>query len=634
MTNPEQNSEENTKKEIPKPSFQISPLSEKPDIKNNKSETGDNISETDEKQNIKNQNSTNKKITLDEIIKKAEEENLSDSEKTEGDAEEKTKKLSARDLFLTKEFVEEVSEKFSSGKDVSEFMSQHGRKILTKNGFPEEEIEKMTSQEAMNVLREKIKEADRQNLSESEKKKEEEIQKALKQREKNTEQDAEKAGLQDRVRKIGESYNKVPLKYKFLIGAGLGVGSVALSGAAATGCMLCLFSQRVLGGAGTFVMVERLLQKAAEKGGRERGKWEKRRHAVEAAILGIAVGSKGVNLLNNDYISPINSSAITPLENAPIETGQDALINQTSHPSDFTEIPNETLTPEGINSPEIATPGIVEASIPQSDMTFTVGEETGTLWNGIEKTLQEQGYFNGLDEGRQTFLTDSIKDKFATMSPDELREIGISSGNISLVHPGETIDLSSVLENTASVEKLAEQVSVLPDSVSDQIWAQEHPNEALSGNKISDIVPSAPEINVTNDISANIENQNTPVESSFPETKITEGTPVLEPQPLEAHLLRENLNNLYGKLETNPNISGSESAHWDGEKGLSGQTIKTIAETNPNLLSSEGVGIESKEAVSATLEHIRKLTDEVRFTPKNNETIKEFFERAYSKIHN
>ena len=76
MTNPEQNSEENTKKEIPKPSFQISPLSEKPDIKNNKSETGDNISETDEKQNIKNQNSTNKKITLDEIIKKAEEENL------------------------------------------------------------------------------------------------------------------------------------------------------------------------------------------------------------------------------------------------------------------------------------------------------------------------------------------------------------------------------------------------------------------------------------------------------------------------------------------------------------------------------------------------------------------------------
>ena len=527
------------------PNFQVFPLSEKPDIKNNESENGDIVSETNKETSIENQKSTNKKITLDEIIKKAEEENLSDSEK----------------------------EKF------------------------------------------------------------EKIKSALRQGENNIEQEAKEAGLQDKIRKIGEFYNKLPFKQKLIMGTLLGIGAGTLSGVAAAGCATALFSQRILGGAGTFVMIEGLLQRSAEKDGRERGKWEKRVHTIMATLSGVAVGSGGVNLLNGgiSFLSDYFDPSALPVENPALDLGQETPVAPDNVHSALTEIPNETLTPEGINSPEIATPSIAEASIPQSDMTFTVGEETGTLWGGIEKTLQNQGYFNGLDEGRQTFLTDSIKDKFATMSPDELREIGISSGDIGLVHTGETIDLSSVLENTASIDKLAEQAGTLPDSVSDNIWAQEHPGEALSGNTVSEI-SSTPEVNVADNLSTNIENQNTSIESSFPETKITEGSPVLEPQPLEAHLLREDLNNLYGKLETNPNVPGSESAHWDGEKGLSGQTIKTISETNPNLLSSDGVGIESKEAVSATIEHIRNLTNEVRFTPKNNETIEEFFKKAYVKI--
>ena len=626
MTNPENPEKKQVEKKVEKdseqktsqPDFKISPLSENPDTEKN---TGarDNVSKTNEEQNDE---TPNEQIFLDEIIKEVDEEG----------GEKETV------LSLTKEFLEDVDYRQIRGEDPSDDISEHGKEVLTKNGFSKEEIEKMTKQEAISILREKIKE--------------QEIQSALEQGKNKIEQEAEEAGLSDRIRKIGESYNKVPLKYKFLIGATLGIGSVALSGAVAAGCVVCLFSQRALGGAGTFVAVESLLQRYAEKDGRERGKWEKRRHGIEAALLGVAVGSRGINLLNggisflSDYFDP--SSA--PVGNSVLAAGKEHLVAPPDphhvSPDVHHDLPttNEDVnTPNGESTPsseilngsnETNIPSITEASVSQPNMTFTVGEETKTLWGGIEKTLQDQGYFDNLDEGRQTFLIDSIKDKFATMSPDELREIGISSGNISIVHPGETIDLSSVLEDSTSVDKLAEQARELPDSVSDQIWAQEHPGEALSGNTVGEITENVSGEGAIDNVSTEIENQNTPIESNFPETKITEGAPVLEPQPLEIHLQREELNELYGNLEKNSNIPGAESPHWIGEKDLSlnEKTIETIVKTNPNLLSSDGIGIESKEAVSVTQEHIRNLSQRAVLSPQNNETIEEFFKKAYAKL--
>ena len=640
--------------------FQVFPLSENPNTEDNKPEDEDNVSERNEKQNIENQN-PNEQISLKKIIKEVDEEG----------GEKETV------LSLTKEFLEDVDYRQTLGEDPSDDISEHGKEVLTKNGFSKEEIEKMTKQEAIGLLREKIKEL--------------EIQSALEQGKNDIEQEAEEAGLSDRIRKIGESYNKVPLKYKFLIGAGLGIGSVALSGTAAAGCTLCLFSQRILGGAGTFVMIEGLLQRAAEKGGRERGKWEKRRHSVEAAILGAAVGSRGVSFLN-DHFSSLDPSVV-PLENAATEigaeVGQDIPTTPPDTPPSFTETPFDGQTPEtpgGLDTPtpdegdslseifngpnEAAASGVIETPAAEVELSFTVGgEETGTLWGGIEKTLQDQGYFNGLDEGRQTFLTDSIKDKFATMSPEELREIGISSGDISLVHPGETIDLSSVLEDTTSVNKLTEQARELPDSVSNRIvenneiiarWAHEHPHEALTDNNIGEIIQDAPEqvansvsqesadkmtnsvpdtqtavseTGATDSIPVGIEDQNTSVETNLPGTENTSNVPTPESQPYVIQAMSEDLNKLYGNLETNPNIPIEGSAHWIGENGLGEQTVEKVMTTDTNFLSSEGVGIESSDAVSATQEHIKHLVKESHLHVQQDETVGEFFKRAHDEIY-
>lgn len=48
----------------------------------------------------------------------------------------------------------------------------------------------------------------------------------------------------------------------------------------------------------------------------------------------------------------------------------------------------------------------------------------------------------GLDEGRSRYLIDLIKDKAATLSPKEVRALGIASGDISKLQPGDHIDFT------------------------------------------------------------------------------------------------------------------------------------------------------------------------------------------------
>jgi len=503
------------------------------------------------------------------------------------------------DLFLVKGFAEKISAKLFQGEELSEIIRQQGQEILIKNGFSQETVEGMPDQKIKEALDEKIKEAEIQNLSEEAGEKYKKIEEALEKQKNNIEQEAEKAGLFDRIRKIGNFYRKVPFKYKLLIGAGIGV--VGLSGVAATGCALALLGQRALGGAGTFVMVEGLLQKLTERNGRERSKKEKQIHTIIALLSGVAVGSRGMDFLNQ-HLNP--DAFMEP------DLGQD-LPNVTESVGDNIHSTSEEtfgiLPTENIEIP------------PQPDLSFTVGGETGTVWDGIEKTLQNQGSFEGLNESQQNVLTDSIKDKLAVMSPEELHQIGISSGNIGLVQPGETIDLSHVLGETAPINNLTEQVDTLPLS---------EPESSLN----LDIVE--PE---NSDIFSNGDNLSSNLDLEIPEQpdilsgdNLSENISQLSPEAT-AHM-NGDISSLYGNLEINQSIDGMKSAHWIGDKGLSNETIGTLFNIDPNLLSSEGVGIESKEAVMATLKHTDSLIKEAKISPKINETIKDFFERAYEKI--
>lgn len=104
--------------------------------------------------------------------------------------------------------------------------------------------------------------------------------------------------IREKIEKAAGWYKKQPLwkKIVFSVGCvGAASASAAVGGAVGTAVATAAFtgsmSQRLLGGLATFVTAEGLLKKAAEKGGRERTKAETIRHTIEAATLGILVGS-------------------------------------------------------------------------------------------------------------------------------------------------------------------------------------------------------------------------------------------------------------------------------------------------------------------------------------------------------
>lgn len=104
--------------------------------------------------------------------------------------------------------------------------------------------------------------------------------------------------IREKIEKTADWYKKQALWKKVLFSAGcIGVASASAAvggtaGAAiATAAFTGTMTQRMLGGLATFVTAEGFLKKAAEKGGRERTDAEAIRHTVEAAALGILIGS-------------------------------------------------------------------------------------------------------------------------------------------------------------------------------------------------------------------------------------------------------------------------------------------------------------------------------------------------------
>lgn len=115
-----------------------------------------------------------------------------------------------------------------------------------------------------------------------------------------------------------------------------------------------------------------------------------------------------------------------------------------------------------------------------------------TVWSIIDKQLsQGKGVaYDQLGEARKTFAIDALKDKFATMSPDQLKAIGISSGNINELAIGDKIDLSKIMadENVAKAFESAKGLS------QEQLMSIHENLKEVSGvDRVSDLPPQTAE---------------------------------------------------------------------------------------------------------------------------------------------
>jgi len=95
------------------------------------------------------------------------------------------------------------------------------------------------------------------------------------------------------LRRVGETYNKVPTRYKLLLTAGMvvsGIGSAAIGATTAVGAIATIGAGlRAVGGAGLFVAIEKGLKIRAEKKGDKRSGVEEFRDTTIAAALSIVV---------------------------------------------------------------------------------------------------------------------------------------------------------------------------------------------------------------------------------------------------------------------------------------------------------------------------------------------------------
>ncbi len=94
--------------------------------------------------------------------------------------------------------------------------------------------------------------------------------------------------------------------------------------------------------------------------------------------------------------------------------------------------------------------------------TVAEGENT---WDIIEANLDSKNVLAGASEGVRTHIIDSLKDIVIKMGPEQLRDLGFSSGDANLINPGEILNMT-FLDNPELMSKvLLEAKNVSPEDL-------------------------------------------------------------------------------------------------------------------------------------------------------------------------
>jgi len=302
-----------------------------------------------------------------------------------------------------------------------------------------------------------------------------------------------------------DKYRKMPLRYKLLISAGLlsgGIAAGAIGGATgaalATGVITGRWFQRVFGGAATAVGLEALIKRSQEKKEEkqvvkefeksildvleknnaqlddkifelEKGKKAKAiRRYVLAGTAGVLVGSGLVGKAIRNVFNIIDTH---PFKGAPIE----------SH----SKSPLIGVQPEATKVSPPPIENIVEV------------QKGDSIWKIAAKQLEQRfgDKFNSLNEAQKTYVIDAIKDKVAA-HPEKF---GLT--DVDQLKVGQKIDFSAIFEKNEELQKIFEKAGNLTPQQTENIlhhnqeilnWVKAHPHEALTSEKVEQILHPKP----------------------------------------------------------------------------------------------------------------------------------------------
>lgn len=118
-------------------------------------------------------------------------------------------------------------------------------------------------------------------------------------------------------------------------------------------------------------------------------------------------------------------------------------------------------SPEG-SSPEAAEPvphGSIEGPLHIHEVT-----SGDTIWDIIENDARVQSILEGLGEEQRAYVIDALKDRLADMSPEELRALGIESGDVHQIFEGNQIDLNELLNDSELLDQIRKKAENLSEA--------------------------------------------------------------------------------------------------------------------------------------------------------------------------
>jgi len=102
-----------------------------------------------------------------------------------------------------------------------------------------------------------------------------------------------------------------------------------------------------------------------------------------------------------------------------------------------------------------------------------VVERGDTVWSLIKEKLSTNSEFVALDEERQAYVVDEYKDFLQSFNKDDLRRIGISSGDVHIIQLGQSINLDG-LNNLALPDVIDKAQNLTQEQIASIKYNLEH----------------------------------------------------------------------------------------------------------------------------------------------------------------
>lgn len=234
----------------------------------------------------------------------------------------------------------------------------------------------------------------------------------------------------------------------------------------------------------------------------------------------IEINDDTQNIPGGERISSPRNSIKGPFSNEadiPRKGSDGPRLNEYPESPDAKEVDNDTswLGNKGAGkSPKTETPWLGEPGAGGTKEGLNVPPETGiaeksfepvihkvtrreNVWKILTNEARTRGLLENLSGGKETHFIDSLKDKLAALSPDEVRKLGISSGDINKIKAGETIDLTKIFGDQNSIEASQYQASRLgvgdvanieKNNAAIAEWRRANPGAALNDNVVDSII--------------------------------------------------------------------------------------------------------------------------------------------------